>query len=150
MKISGAVKKKMEDQGIKEEEILSIINNAEKSNHKLSFKDNSKYLAKSEFKNLTLYVEYNENEIINIYSHKMNIVGITGDIKDPVNFDDSTEWNCFYCKKPVVFRNIDLQYYGITKPGPGIVCTSCLDTYISEGISKTIKKAEDTIEEKRG
>lgn len=150
MNISDTIKNKMEDQGIKKEEILSIIDNAEKTNHKFCLKDNSKYLAKSEFKNLTIYVEYNKSEIINIYSHKMNIVGITGDVNEPVNFDDTTEWNCCYCNKPAVFRNIDLKYYGIVKPGPGIVCTTCLDSYITEGIAKTIKKAEDTVEEKRG
>lgn len=148
--IKEEVRKKIENQGLKISEIQKIIEESEKCKHKFISNDKSKCLVKGPLGNLTIYVEYNNDEILNIYTHKMKIIGVTGDINEPVNYDDSTEWVCFYCNKPAVYRNIDMEYFGVIRPGPGIICTSCLDSYVSEGVSQTIKKAEDTLEEKRG
>ncbi len=150
LNINDNLKKSIQDQGLKVEEIQSIIENSISTSKRLFSNDRNLFLSKEESKNLTIYVEYSANEILDVYTHKMNIIGITGKIIEPVGYDDTTEWKCEKCNENAVYRNIDMEYFGVIRAGPGIICPKCLESYVSSGVAKTIKKAEDTLEEKRG
>lgn len=150
IKITAQADNLLKDNGVRKEEILDIIKSAESSGHKLISKDGSTCIAKGVSKNLTIYAVYSATELLDVYTHKMNILGVTGGEIKPVEYDDASEWICAKCNEVARERNVDMSYMGVTRPGPGLVCAKCGDMYVSAGMAKsTLKTAEAILEEKR-
>ncbi|WP_407356309.1 hypothetical protein [Methanolobus sp. WCC5] len=150
LKITEQADNLLKDNGVRTEEILDIIKNAESSGSKLVSKDGNTCVAKGVSENLTIYGVYSATELLDVYTHKMNILGITGGEIKPVEYDDASDWMCAKCNEPALERNVDMAYLGVTRPGPGIVCPKCGEMYVSAGMAKsTLKTAEAILEEKR-
>ncbi len=139
----------LKDNGVRKEEIQNVIKEAESSGRKLVSKDGKTCIAKGVSENLTIYAVYSATELLDVYTHKMNILGITGGAINPVEYDDKIDMSCAKCNEGVLERNVDMNYLGVTRPGLGIICPKCKDTYVSSGMAKTLKTAESILEEKR-
>lgn len=149
LKFTENIENVLKDNGLKKEEVLDIVNQAENNGNKLKSADGQIYIAKGVSDNLSIYVLYNSNEIMDVYTHKMNIIGLTGGDLHPVELDDKSEWVCAKCDTEILERNIDMTYLDVTRPGPGLICPKCGDMYVSPGVAKTLKTAEGILEEKR-
>ncbi|QLC51244.1 hypothetical protein HWN40_05400 [Methanolobus zinderi] len=149
VKISEEMDNLLKDNGIKQEEIQEVIDNAESSGTKLKARDDDLAIAKGVSDNLTMYAVYSPSELVDAYAHKMNILGVTGGEIDDVANDDESEWECAKCGEIALERNVDMTYMGVTRPGPGLVCPKCDEYYVSAGVAKTLKTAESILEEKR-
>ncbi|KXS42700.1 MAG: hypothetical protein AWU59_1517 [Methanolobus sp. T82-4] len=149
VKISEEMDNLLKDNGIKQEEIKEMIDNAESSGTKLKARDGDLAIAKGVSDNLTMYAVYSPSELVDAYAHKMSILGITGGELDDVANDDESEWECAKCGEIALERNVDMTYMGVTRPGPGLVCPKCDEYYVSAGVAKTLKTAESILEEKR-
>jgi len=149
VKISEEMDNLLKDNGIKQEEIQEMIDNAESSGTKLKAIDGDLAIAKGVSDNLTMYAVYSPSELVDAYAHKMSILGITGGELDDVANDDESKWECAKCGEVALERNVDMTYMGVTRPGPGLVCPKCDEYYVSAGVAKTLKTAESILEEKR-
>ncbi len=149
VKISAELENLMKDKGIKKEEVQEIINKAESSGNKLKSTDGELCIAKGEFENLTVYAMYSASELKDVYTHKMKILGLTGGELADADYDDESDWVCAKTGEPALERNVDMNYMGVTRPGPGIVCPNGSDFYVSPGVAKTLTTAESVLEEKR-
>lgn len=149
LQINEDVDNLLKDNGLKKEEILQIVDDAEKNGQKIKSVDGQVYIAKGESNNLSIYVVYNNTNITDVYTHKMNMIGPTGGDLHPVELDDESEWICTKCDTKLLERNIDMSYLDVTRPGPGLICPKCNNTYVSPGVAKTLKGAEGILEEKR-
>ncbi|WP_292464405.1 hypothetical protein [Methanolobus sp.] len=150
IKITEQADNLLKDNGVRKEEILDIIKNSESSGQKLKSKDGNTCIAKGASENLTIYAVYSASELLDVYTHKMNILGITGGEIKPVEYDDASDWICAKCGEVALERNVDMSYLGVTRPGPGLVCAKCGEMYVSAGMAKsTLKTAEAILEEKR-
>ncbi len=149
IKITEELENTLKDNGFKREEIQELINNAESSGVKLKARDGDVSIAKGVSDNLTMYAVYSPSELLDVYAHKMSILGLTGGELNEVDFDDSSDWECAKCGEIALERNVDMTYLGVTRPGPGIVCPKCNEFYVSDGVAKTLKTAESILEEKR-
>lgn len=149
IKITEELENLLKDNGLKKEEIQEIIDNAESSGHKLKAKEGDLSIAKGASENLTVYAVYNPSELVNVYTHKMSVLGVTGGEMKELEYDTSSDWTCVKCDEGAQERNVDMSYLDVTRPGPGIVCPKCGDVYVSEGVAHTLKTAESILEEKR-
>ncbi|TGC08724.1 DUF7479 domain-containing protein [Methanolobus halotolerans] len=149
IKITEELDNLLKDNGMKKEEIQEMIDNAESSETKLEARDGDISIAKGVSDNLTMYAVYSPSELVNVYAHKMKILGLTGGELDDIEYDDTSDWVCAKCGEIALERNVDMTYMGVTRPGPGIVCPKCNEFYISDGVAKTLKTAESILEEKR-
>ncbi|MDW7732342.1 MAG: hypothetical protein SCH66_07930 [Methanolobus sp.] len=149
IKISEELDNLLKDNGIKKEEIQEVIDNAESNGTKLKARDGDLVLAKGVSDNLTMYAVYSPTELVDVYAHKMNILGLTGGELHDVASDDASDWTCAKCGEIALERNVDMTYMGVTRPGPGLVCPKCNEFYVSAGVAKTLKTAESILEEKR-
>ena len=118
LKFTENIENVLKDNGLKKEEVLDIVNQAENNGNKLKSADGQIYIAKGVSDNLSIYVLYNSNEIMDVYTHKMNIIGLTGGDLHPVELDDKSEWVCAKCDTEILERNIDMTYLDVTRPGP--------------------------------
>ena len=149
IKITEEVENLLKDNGLKKEEVMEIIDNAEASGHKLKAKEGDICIAKGVAENLTVYAVYNPSELVNVYTHKMSVLGVTGGEMKELEYDTTSDWTCVKCSEDAQERNVDMSYLDVTRPGPGIVCPNCGDVYVSEGVAHTLKTAESILEEKR-
>ncbi len=149
IKITEELDNLLKDNGIKKEEIQEIIDNAESNGSKLEAIDGDLCIAKGCTDNLTMYAVYSPSELVDVYAHKMSILGLTGGELHDVEYDDSSDWKCVKCDEIALERNVDMTYMGVTRPGPGLVCPKCNEFYVSDGVAKTLKTAESILEEKR-
>jgi predicted RNA-binding Zn-ribbon protein involved in translation (DUF1610 family) len=150
LKITEQLDNLLKDNGVKKEEIREVIKNAEPNGQKLKSKDGKTCIAKGVSENLTIYAVYSASELLDVYTHKMNILGVTGGEIKPVEYDDASDWICAKCGEVALERNVDMSYLGVTRPGPGLVCPICGEMYVSAGMAKsTLKTAEAILEEKR-
>ncbi|AEH60231.1 hypothetical protein Mzhil_0355 [Methanosalsum zhilinae DSM 4017] len=153
IKVSEEVASLLKDNGLKKDEMVSIIEDAESSGDKLKSKDGSKCLAKNESDNLTIYALYSSANggfaLDSAYAHKMKMIGLTGGSFDPDEAEE-TDWICNKCGETAVETNVDMSYLDVTRPGPAVVCPKCNQMYLEEDMMKTIKTAESILEEKRG
>ncbi len=139
----------LKDNGFKEAEIKELIANAESSGQKLKARDGEISIAKGGSDNLTVYAVYSPSELLDVYAHKMNIIGLTGGELNEIDYDDASNWACAKCGEIALERNVDMTYMGVTRPGPGLVCPKCNEFYVSDGVARTLKTAEAILEEKR-
>ncbi|SFM31732.1 DUF7479 domain-containing protein [Methanolobus profundi] len=149
IKITEELDNTLKDNGFKKEEIQELIANAEASGTKLKARDGNVTIAKGGSDNLTVYAVYSPDELLDVYAHKMNILGLTGGELNEIDYDDASEWACAKCGEIALERNVDMTYMGVTRPGPGLVCPKCDEFYVSDGVAKTLKTAEAILEEKR-
>jgi len=149
IKITEELDNTLKDNGFKKEEIQELIDNAESSGIKLKARDRDVSIAKGVSDNLTMYAVYSPSELLDVYAHKMSILGLTGGELNDIDYDDASDWTCAKCGEIALERNVDMTYMGVTRPGPGLVCPKCNEFYVSDGVAKTLKTAESILEEKR-
>lgn len=149
IKITEELNNTLKDNGFREEEIRELIAGAESSGQKLKARNGEMSIAKGGTDNLTVYAVYSASELLNVYAHKMKILGLTGGELSEIDYDDESEWLCGKCGEIALERNVDMTYMGVTRPGPGIVCPRCREFYVSDGVARTLKTAEAILEEKR-
>lgn len=69
----GSVAEEMEERGIKEEDVISVVEHAESTSCKIQNSETGHYLAKHKIGNFTAYVEYTidgeEVSVYNVHSH---------------------------------------------------------------------------------
>lgn len=152
--VTEEVENTLKDDGLKKEEIQEIIESANANGSKLKSRSEDTYIAKGESENLTVYAVYTPSsngnvDLNNVYTHKMNVNGPTGGEIGEVEYDDESDWICERCNEIALQRNVDMNYLGITRPGPALICPKCNETYVTQGVATTLKTAESILEEKR-
>ncbi|NLI73664.1 MAG: hypothetical protein GX369_02665 [Euryarchaeota archaeon] len=144
-KFSDNVKEIMGKRGLKEADIVDVINTAESSNRKLV--KNGINLAKKRIGEVTMYALYNDDgEVQSTYSHRM----VLGDPIKTTDEPDLTEWVCKECNETAEVGSADMTYLGVTRTGPAVICPKCNDVWIEEYLAvQTIAAAEGLFEQKK-
>lgn len=142
---SAQAKELLEKRGLKEADIKAVIENAEATKDKIF--NGSKYIAKKEIGDLTVYADYTKDgdkiTVNSGYSHRMKILDI-------VIQTDETEWK--YCKngKPLFKGHTDLTYLGATRSGPSIVEPESGESWFEEYLAAgALTAAEGLFQQKR-
>jgi hypothetical protein len=142
--IPGDVKKVLEERGIDPKDISSVVEGAESSGVKLV--SGPKSLAKKQCGDVVCYALYEGDKVTAGWSHKLKEM----DIKHVVE-EETQEWTCNKCGGGTVRGNIDLEYLGVTRLAPAVVCPKCMEAYIEEDIAaKTLVVAAMLLEKKAG
>lgn len=141
--ISEAAKEILKKRGLKEADILSVVN--ECGNDKIFNKEKGLYIAKKEIGDLTVYAVFNEDgEVQTAYSHKMKILDIV------LEGEEDSGW--VYCKNGATVKNghTNLTYLGATRSGPSLTeptsGQSWFEEYLATGALTT---AEGLFQQKR-
>lgn len=142
--ISGDVKKVLEERGVDPKDIVAVVEGAESSGDKLV--SGSKSFAKKQCGDVVCYAIYEGDKLVSGYSHKL----AEKDIKHLVE-EETQEWTCNKCGGGTVRGNMDLEYLGVTRLAPVVVCPKCMNGYIEEDIAaKTLVVAAMLLEKKAG
>jgi hypothetical protein len=144
-KFSANAKDVMGKRGLKEADIIDVVNTAESSNRKL-FK-NGTNLAKKRIGEATMYAAYNDSgEVQSAYSHRM----VLGEAVKTTDEPELSDWTCKHCNERAIVGSANMTYLGVTRTGPAIVCPKCGDVWIEEYLAvQTIAAAEGLFEKKK-
>jgi hypothetical protein len=152
VKMTPEVKEVIGKRGLKEADIEGVIKAAESTKKgKIEMKSTGRTISKGKVGDVTVYADYDfEKKLLGshanlktAYSHRMAMGGI-------VNSQENTEWTCANCGNPAKVGTVEMQYMGVKRNGPAIVCTTCKDAWVEEYLAtKTIAAAEGLFEKKK-
>lgn len=141
--ISAAAKEVMEKRGLKEADIIGIVDGC--GDEKIFNKEKGLYIAKKEIGEITAYAVFNEaGEVQTAYSHRMKILDIV------LPGEENSGW--VYCKngKPCFQGHTNLTYLGATRSGPSLTepesGNSWFEEYLAAG---ALTAAEGLFQQKR-
>ena len=141
--ISAAAKEVMEKRGLKEADIIGIVDGC--GDEKIFNKEKGLYIAKKEIGEITAYAVFNEaGEVQSAYSHRMKILDIV------LPGEEDSGW--VYCKngKPCFQGHTNLTYLGATRSGPSLTepesGSSWFEEYLAAG---ALTAAEGLFQQKR-
>jgi hypothetical protein len=143
--IPGNVKELVAKRGLKESDIIDVVNTAEKE--KKYLKKGNDALAKKKIGNVMVYVMCDLSGkgtavVKTAYSHKMNLGKI-------VNLMTDSEWKTAD-GKAVSDGHIEVEYMTVKRNAPALVVPATGDSFIEEYLAvKTIAAAEGLFEKKR-
>jgi hypothetical protein len=152
VKMTPEVEEVVGKRGLKKADIESVINSGEKNKKgKIEMKATGRSISKGKVGDVTIYADYDlEKKLLGshaalktAYSHRMAL----GDI---VNSAENTEWTCANCGNLTKVGTTEMQYMGVKRNGPTIVCTTCKDSWVEEYLAtKTLAAAEGLFEKKK-
>ncbi|MCQ2056246.1 MAG: hypothetical protein MJY64_02095 [archaeon] len=141
--ISEAAKSILEKRGLKEADVLSVVN--ECGDDKIFNKEKGIYIARKEIGELTVYAVFDESGTVQTaYSHKMKILDIV------LEGEEDSGW--VYCKNGATVKSghTNLTYLGATRSGPSLTepisGQSWFEEYLATGALTT---AEGLFQQKR-
>ncbi len=146
-----AVKELLGKRGLKEADVVDVVNTAEKTNKKVTNKASGRTLAKKTINNVTVYADYTADKgilkshanVTSAYSHRMMLGKI-------VNVGEDTEWTCTNCGNLTKAGTVEMTYMNVSRNGPAIVCPKCNDSWVEEYLAtKTLAAAEGLFEKKK-
>ncbi|MGD0817216.1 MAG: hypothetical protein ABR986_02310 [Methanomassiliicoccales archaeon] len=145
VKFSSEVVELLGKRGLKEADVVEVIQSAESSGIKLTQGD--KNLAKKRIGEVTIYALYDDSgNVETAYSHRMQL----GEMLKTTDQPDLSKWICNRCKEPAQQGTTNMTYLTVTRAGPAIVSPKCGDSWVEEYLAiKTLAAAEGLFEKKR-
>ena len=141
--ISAAAKEILEKRGLKEADIIGIVDGC--GDDKIFNKEKGLYIAKKEIGEITAYAVFNEaGEVQSAYSHRMKILDIV------LPGEEDSGW--IYCKngKPCFNGHTNLTYLGATRSGPSLTEPESGESWFEEYLSVgALAAAEGLFQQKR-
>ncbi len=146
-----AVKELLGKRGLKEADVVDVVNTAEKANKKIVNKATGRSIGKKTINNVTIYADYglekgilkSHANVTSAYSHRMTLGKI-------VNSAGNTEWTCQNCGELTKTGTVEMTYMNVTRNGPAVVCPKCNDAWVEEYLAtKTLAAAEGLFEKKK-
>jgi hypothetical protein len=141
--ISAAVKEIIEKRGLKEEDIIGIVDGC--GDDKIFNAEKKVYLAKKEIGEATVYAMFDESgDVKTAYSHKMKILDIV------LPGEEDAGWVYVKNGQPLKSGHTNLTYLGATRSGPSLTepvsGQSWFEEYLAVGALTT---AEGLFQQKR-
>ncbi len=128
----------LEERGIKESDVEEVIASGTKIKNGAS-----DVLSKKRIGDVTYYAMANGDVVKTAYSHKMSVGAV-------VNVQSDSDWVCLKCNEAAKEGTADVEYMGVSRSGPAIVCPKCGDAWVEEYLAtKTVAVAEGLFEAKR-
>jgi len=143
--IPAEVKELIEKRGIKESDVLDVVNTAAQTGKYI--KKGNDGLAKKVIGGLTVYVVSDLSGsgtavVKTAYAHKMSLGKV-------VNVMTETDWKTSD-GKPVAQGHVEMEYMTVKRNGPALIDASSGDAWVEEYLAtKTLAAAEGLFEKKR-
>ncbi|TFG57140.1 MAG: hypothetical protein E4H30_01550 [Methanomassiliicoccus sp.] len=140
------VKELIAKRGLKESDVLDVVNTAAQTNHYL--KKGTDGLAKKVIGDLTVYALCDLSGqgtavVKSAYAHKMKLGKI-------VNVMGESEWKSVDKGHAIATGHVEIEYMTVKRNGPALVCPACNEAWVEEYLAtKTLAAAEGLFEAKR-